>query len=416
MKPNNLKSSMIKYILFTGLLAILTIQSYSQITFENGYFANESGQRINCLIKNNDWKNNPIEFEYQLSADDPIQTADIQNIKEFGINGVSKYVRAIVKIDKSGDDLNNMSSERNPVFQEDSLFLKVLIDGKTSLFFYEEGNLTRFFYKTNDSEIQQLVYKRYLLNNKIAQNNQFKQQIFIDLKCQSITEKNVENIDYNKKDLTKLFARYNECINSEYIDYTFMQKKDLFNLSIRPGVNNSSLSIENVQSDTRNTDFGNNLNFRLGIELEFILPYNKNKWGIIIEPTYQYFKSEKRTETKNVSGGILISEVNYQSIELPVGIRHYFFLNDNSKIFADFSYVFDFSNNSEIKFTRSNGTMYNTLEVKPRRNLALGIGYKLKDKYSIGMRYQTGREILGSYLYWNSSYKTLSVIFGYSLF
>lgn len=406
-----------KYILFTALLTTLSIISYSQIVFETGYFVNESNHKINCLIKNIDWKSNPSEFEYKLSPDKSIQTAGTQTIKEFGIIGVCKYIRAKVKIDRSGDKLNNMSSERNPVFQEEWLFLNVLIEGKASLFIYKDGNLTRFFYSTNDSAISQLVYKRYLTDkSNIAQNNLFRQQLFIDLKCQGITLKDVEHVKYYKKDLGKFFVNYNECTNSDFFNYVPIQRKDLFNLSIRPGLNFSNLSITNSISDSKNTEFGSELSFRFGIEAEFILPFNKNKWSIILEPTYQYFKSEKTTEVSNVQNGILVAKINYRSIELPVGVRHYFFFNDKSKLFLNVSYIFDFSINSNIEFTRSDGSLFKTLNIVTRRNIALGVGYKYKDKYGLEIRYQTGREILGEYMYWNSTYRTLSIIFGYSLF
>ncbi|MFB1040707.1 MAG: tRNA modification GTPase, partial [Polaribacter sp.] len=59
---------------------------------------------------------------------------------------------------------------------------------------------------------------------------------------------------------------------------------------------------------------------------------------------------------------------------------------------------------------------YNSLDVKSRNNLAFGIGYKLNDKYGLEMRYQTSREILSDFVFWNSNYNTLSIIFGYSFF
>jgi len=405
-----------KQTLFLALSVILSIKSFSQIIFENGYFINDSNQKIECLIKNIDWENNPTEFEYMLSQDKIAQKESVETVKEFGINGVSKYIRTTVKIDRSSDEINNMSSEKNPNFQEEQLFLKVLIEGKASLFLYKDGNLTKFFYNLNDSEIKQLVYKCYLIHNYIAHNNYFKQQLFIDLKCQAIILNDVEHLKYTKKDLERFFIKYNECNSSSYINYESEQKKDFFNLSFRPGLNYSNLAIQNSISDSRDIDFDNKFSFRFGIEAEYILPFNKNKWGIIIEPTYQYYKSEKTTETNNISGGILVSKVNYQSIELPIGVRHYFFFNDKSKIFADISYIFDSSTNSLIMFTRIDGSILNSLEVKSRTNLGLGIGYKYKDKYSLGIRYQTSREILGDYLLWNSSYKTFSIIFGYSLF
>lgn len=228
-----------------------------------------------------------------------------------------------------------------------------------------------------------------------------------------ITLNYVKNINYNKKDLEKLFIDYNECSNSGYINYEFKQKKDFYKLSVRPGINISNLEFDFGYIDI---DLGNKLNLRFGIESEFILPFNKNKWGIIIEPTYQYYKSDKTTETNNVSGGIIVTEVNYQSIELPIGVRHYFFLNDKSKVYANISYIFDYNKTSKIKLTRKDGTIINSLEIKSRRNLGLEIGYKFKDKYSVGMKYQTGRDILGNYLNLTSNYSTFSIIFGFKLF
>lgn len=119
-----------KQIFFLCLSMLLSINSFSQIIFENGYFINDSNQKIECIIKNIDWKNNPTMFEYKLSQDAITQNASIEDVREFAISGVSKYIRAKVKIDKSSDGLGEMSSERNPIYQEESLFLKVLVEGR----------------------------------------------------------------------------------------------------------------------------------------------------------------------------------------------------------------------------------------------------------------------------------------------
>ena len=405
-----------KQLLVIALITISSIESYSQIIFENGYFINESNKKIECLIKNIDWKNNPTEFKYKLSQNDTVQKATIQTVKEFGINNVSKYIRAKTNIDRSSDQLGKMSSERNPNFQEELLFLKVLIEGQASLFLYIDGNFTRFFYKLNDSEINQLVYKRYLVDNKISNNDYFKQQLFLQLKCEGIQQNDLVHLRYNRQDLEGLFIKYHECANSYYIYFEPKQKKDLFNLNIRLGLKYSSLEIQNSPTGSRDTDFGNSIGIRFGIETEFILPFNKNKLSIIIEPTYQDYKSEQSEETSSVSGGILVSKVDYKSIELPVGVRRYLYLNGKSKLFTNISYVFDFSINSSIKFLRNDNTLLSELEIKSRGNLALGIGYKYKNRYSIEIRYNTNRDILSDYLYWSSNYNGLNIIFGLSMF
>ncbi len=198
-----------KQLLLIALFTILCAESYSQIIFENGYFIDESNNKIECLIKNVDWKNNPTEFEYKFSQNDTVHKATFKTVKEFGIYNVSKYIRAKTNIDKSSEQIDKMSSERNPNFQEELLFLKVLIEGKASLFLYIDGNLTRFFYKLNDSEIQQLVYKRYLIDDTILENNSFKQELFLKLKCEEIVLNDIKNLRYSNRDLEKLFIKYN---------------------------------------------------------------------------------------------------------------------------------------------------------------------------------------------------------------
>lgn len=250
-----------KYFLLTFIVAI-GIKSYSQ-AFEHGYFINNSDQTTTCLIKTN-WINNPTVIEYKLSPDANTQKADIETLKEFGIKGAVKYVRAVVQIDKASNQMSSMTTSKDVVFKEEKIFLKVLIEGQASLYQYIDARLTRFFYSINDgAEIKQLIQKDYLADNNIVkQNNYFRQQLFSDLSCQSITVLDIEKLMYKKKDLEPLFKSYNECVSSNYVAYKneYKSKKsffDYFNLSIKPGVNYSSLSLKTYDNEMLNTDFEN---------------------------------------------------------------------------------------------------------------------------------------------------------------
>ncbi|MBN1326172.1 PorT family protein [Candidatus Falkowbacteria bacterium] len=402
------------------LILISCLESFSQIVFENGYFIDESNKKTECLIKNVDWDNNPTKFNYKLPQNDEVQIATIQSVKEFGVNNFPKYIRAKVEIDRSDNDYENLSFQRDPEFHEEILFLKVLIEGSASLYYYKERDLIRFFYSVSDSEITQLVYKQYYLSNVnngienklssfITENNYFKQQLFLTFKCHELGVNDFENIEYEKMDLERIFVKYNECTDPNYTNYQPKQKKDLFNLSIRPGINYSSLEV--YSSGYYHADFGSKVGFRLGIEVESIMPFNKNKWSLFVEPNYQYFKSE----TSIRSNGSLYSEVDYKSIELPVGIRHYSFLNENSKLFINVACVFDIPFSSSINF-KSNGYLVDSPKIQSELRLALGLGYKYKDKYILEMRYFTDGGIAAPYQDATSSYKCFSVIMGVTLF
>ena len=91
------------------IIVAFSLKGYSQIIFEKGYFVNNSNEKIECLIKNNDWKNNPETFEYKLAENSEPVIADLKSAKEFGIYSISKYVRSLVKLDKSSENLDDMT-------------------------------------------------------------------------------------------------------------------------------------------------------------------------------------------------------------------------------------------------------------------------------------------------------------------
>jgi len=401
--------------LFFFFLFISILNCFSQISFEKGYFINNSGQKIECSIKNLDWKRNPKEFEYKSSEEDNNIKANILSVKEFGIYNVSKYLRSTVNIDRSSKVLGQMTRIKEPIFKEEQLFLKVLVEGKASLFKYVDGNLVRFFYKVDDSIIDQLIFKKYITkDNQVVTNVIFRQQLLNDLKCGVVNIDDFHKINYNDNRLIDFFIKYNQCSNSEYKSFENKNKEDHFNLSLKVGLNDSSLDIKSFRSAfaNRDTDFGSQTGFKIGLELEYILPFNKNKWSIYLEPTYQKYEAEK--ELLNIpTATIPIDDkitVNYTSVELPIGVRHYMFLNNNSKLFINAALIFDLSS-SKFDFER-----LPDLEIRGDNNLTFGLGYKFKDRYSLEFRHATTRDLLSVQSAWSAGYKTSSIIFGYTIF
>jgi len=401
------------------IVILLSLNCFAQISFEKGYYIDNTGQKIDCLIKNIDWKNNPIEFDYKLSENSEQKKATITIVKEFGIYNVSKYVRSKVNIDRSSKILGEMSTNKNPNFKQEQLFLKVLIEGKASLYGYTDKNLRRYFYTTETTKISQLIFKKFKnRGGREFENNEFKQQLWNDLKCQDFSIKNIEKIDYNKSELTQFFTKYNNCNNSKSTNYNKKQKKDLFNLSIRPGLNSSSLNIDDRDTRFRNIDyninFGNQTNVRLGLEAEFILPFNKNKWAIIIEPTFQQFKSERTVTGTTFPVGTPFErtiKVDYSSLEIPFGVRHYIFLSDKSKLFINGLILFDIDFKSIVDFE-----VIQDLDIKSSNSIVLGFGYNYGNRYNIECRFATSRDLLSTNSAWSSDYQSLSFIIGYTLF
>ena len=401
------------------LLIILLLQAgacIAQISFQAGHYIAEDDKQLNGLIKNQDWRFNPSYIEFKPSGESETSQVDIEEIREFVIYDASKYIKSNVRIDRSSPLIKRLSDTRQAEFTNEQLLLKVLIEGDASLYEYRDKNITRFFYKKGKSNIEQLVYKKYKTReNNIGVNNRYKQQIENDLECRKKNLCDLSKLEYRRKRLIRHFVEYNECVRADYVNYAQAKNTDFINLSLRPRIRNSSLYIDKTSSPDYSSDVGSELSLGFGIEIECPLPFNNRKWAILIEGVYQKYKSEHLAEgIQNVSGGKLISIVDYESIEIPVGFRHYFFLSPSARAFLNASYTFDVNFPSTIVYNRADNSNFRTLDINSLYNLAFGAGYKL-NKLSLELRYQMNRELLNFAVISSTNYNTLELIFGYEI-
>lgn len=383
-----------------------------QISFDKGYFIDNAGTRTECLIKNLDWKNNPVKFEYRTSPSGAIKTKSIENIQEFGVGtNILKFQKYQVQIDRSSNVAEELSTERAAIFQEETLLLKVIVEGAASLYRYDDGNLSRFFYTVDGSEMTQLVYKRYLVDEKTAsKNNRYRQQLANDLKCGTNTS--IARLTYEQNQLAKFFIKYNKCKGATYVEYDKRTKREAFNLILKPGLNARGLHIDKDFFGQQNVDFGNQLSFRMGIGAEFIMGFNRNKWSILFEPTYNSFQAKEEYTLSFITNPVEeTAEVTYRSIEFPVGIRYYIFLNKQTKVFVNGFFVFDVPLKTDIVYDQNPDVISDFTSA----NAAFGAGFSF-NRLSAEIRYSTKRNIIVDFSNLDSNYNGFSFILGFELF
>lgn len=418
-----------------NLLTIVFILCFSfskaQINFEKGYFISNSGIKTQCLIKNIDWKDNPTQFEYKINQNDTeIKTESIASVTEFGIDNTSKFKRYKVNIERSGNDLKDISDTKKPKWSEETLFLKVLIEGDATLFSYSDNSIYKYFLETKNSPIEQLIRIKYIsyennpgetfFDDSIRENNHFRQQLYINLKCDAVTLKDVENTKYDKSSLMSIFEKYNSCMGSDSAEnFKVKTQKETVIIRITPSINFiTPLKIQdpNPYYNT-STSMDGKAVFKIGAEFEYILPFNNNIWSIFINPAYQKYGVEK-TYVKNDGFGSQGADVtynvvvDYSSVEIPMGIRRYFFLKNNGKIFINAAYINNSIGNTKINI--NNGKKI--LESGSSSNFAFGVGGNFKNKFSVELRYNSSINLLRDYYQWKATYSSIGLIFGYRIF
>lgn len=409
-----------------SVFAFLSITSiYAQVKYEKGYVINNDNVKTEVLIKNKGWVSNPDKFSYKKDDTSQESTGTTSDVKEFGIYSDAKYVTYNGDIDYSSDDIANLTNSKEPKLVKSSVFLKEVTFGNKKLYAYK-GYITRYFYSDSDSVIQPLIYKKYFLDSNkslIATNDGYLNQLKTLFADDPTTVSKVNRTQYTISSLTRIFNDYNSKIagNSGIQSDTvvFSKKKELkFNLNIRPGVNfYAPLKLE--ESFPSPELASSKTNFRIGVEAELILPFNRNKWSVILEPTFSQY-SNKKTTIRTNDNLYNITMDKYSYISIPIGVRHYMFLSDKSKIFINASInVFNIRTSSPSAIELDyDGHVFDKLELASTqsfRNSSLGVGYTYNNKYSLEARFNNRSNILDKDLP-HADIKSFSLIFGYNIF
>lgn len=404
-----------KYLCLATLFCCLCANA--QVKFENGFYVDNSGIKYNVLIQNSDPKDNPTSIKFKNNPDSEVKTVPIDKVQEFQVSD-NYFIRAEVNIDRTPGDLRSLSNDPAPKFTKETLFLKMLLDGKADLFIYTDGSLRRYFYRLDEGAIEQLVYLSYLkAPNSVAVNRRYQQQLFNDLQCERIKTNRFSTLEHKTEDLLDLFKDYNTCKNEEYETFLGPQVKGGLNFRIKTGAGLSSLDLKKNMAH-KGFYFENALEPRIGVELEYVLPFNRNKWGVLAEATYRRSSYEEAFQT--IYSGRFTFE--YNSLEFFGGLRHYMFLQEKSKIFVNGGLVLDKPINSEATILETSRALDPTVQdFELSFSGAIGIGYEFSDKFSAEVRY-TSREIYGrNFLEGNydltidSKYSSVSFILGYNI-
>src|SRR5690606_23537770 len=176
------------------------------------------------------------------------------------------------------------------------------------------------------------------------ENNKFRRQLTDILNPNEKLSDRIRNAKYKKNDFIKVFKEYYTNQNKEFssIEETSSNNKFKFNLGARVGYRMGDFTSDSYYSD-KQTEGGKysmeTSNVSFGLEFEIIFPFNNGKWSAFIEPTYQSLKQNKIVEYKTMYSYLGDEiELKYNSIEIPIGIRHYMFLAKDVSLFLNLGY------------------------------------------------------------------------------
>ncbi len=394
------------------LLTILSSCCFAQAKFEQGYFIDDEGTRTDCLIRLPERDRNPITFSYRINHEAIALELDIEQSQEFAIGDHTKFTRNTVAIDVSGDDMDRLSLQALPEFSRQQVFLRVLLEGETNLYSYSNGSIRRFFYQRPGDEVAPLVYKRFRnASGGTSTNASFRKDLWNSLQCECISLEEISAVRYLQSDLLDVFARFHDCSDLPILVYK-RERRGKFKLNLRTGIDQSHTTVMDERFFTNRIDFPRKINPRIGLEAEYFLPIMNDQWSVFMEPTFRNY--DHIVELVFHEGTPIersrVNRLKYRSIQVPIGFRYRYRLAPKHQFFADLAFFLESSGSS---FLRLEGV--NTISLHTGNDVALGIGYQYKSRWTTQFRYYVGRRILLDTSVWFADFKTISLIIGYSI-
>lgn len=401
-------------------LLFFTSFMVAQNKYLKGYYILNDGTKVDCFIKNYDWKNSPTIIETKQTLDSQNKDIDIEVCKEFSIENESKYTRHSVDIDISpSGDFTRLTNSKEPNFKNFKVFLKVLVEGKYSLYHFENEDISdRFFYKVGDSEIKQLIYKKYINSESgetnLYTNESYKSELDRTINCTDNLSLKTSTLEYRKDNLSDFFIKANAC--NGITNNNLVSKNNSVKVNFKPvvGINNSVLSIYKKYGNIAGSyDLSNEISLSFGGEVEFILPFNNKNWSFYIQPTYNSYEGSVTLYYPQYLNPYYDVSTKLKYFNVPIAGRRYFHFSTLSKLFLNLGINLTFiSDDSMLKAQSQNSTFYGG----NRFNFIYGIGYQYNKvsieivQYSdLKISPQNNKDI-------SDTFKNMSLNLKYSLF
>lgn len=420
------RKTLVKTVIMKNILSLLVFiaffTSYAQVSFEPGIIIDKAGSATSCLIENKDWFFTPSSVRYKLNENSEIKTITASTVKSFQIGENVSYIAANIDVNASPTKDLNLDYFPEPTLRTKTIFLKELVSGAALLYQYRENLITQYFYKTADSDLTPLIYKRYYKQDeddkgirRIIENEDYKNVLFQNLKCDDISLSDVRSLRYDEKSLKRFFSDYNFCKTGVRNTENTSKSKGKFNLRAKVGAGFNQLDISfsptGFDTDLRSIDLTNETSIRIGAEIEYVLGINKNKWALFFEPSYQSYKSEGVIVSQNtVTTTQVNASADYSVIEFPFGIRHYMYINDTSRLFLNGAFVISNDLSDVIDYSPDR---FLDLEIRTQLTYYFGLGYDFNSTFSIEARYYVPREILGNFISTRGTFNSAGIILGY---
>lgn len=319
-----------KHIIIThilgAMLMICSLPVAAQKNFTAGFVVLNSGDTLEGLIKNEDWKVNPDYISFKSSSDQKAVKYTPHDIRMFRFSNGPWYVSYQGWL--SGSSLNGSQLNYNPqpIAIRDTLFLRVLVAGKSNLLYaLDRSGRPHYFMQQNIDSITELQYHKYLSQEsgmQVKTITGFRDQLSAMVAdCPTLADEFIGlPLSYDRDDLMMLFRKYNDC-HEQGVTYLEPNEKWDLDFSIAGGIYSSQLNFSGTGTSFEETlDMDKASSWMAGLGLNVTIPRTRQHFSLNGLLFYKGYEAYGNT-TKNLNDPEDAAYMNFQYLKLATTFR-----------------------------------------------------------------------------------------------
>jgi hypothetical protein len=399
-----------RYIAVLLLCSVHTSYLGAQKLYLEGIITDNENQTRHGLIDYRDWNYNPEIIRFIPGANDTPLTFSPSTIKFFSVNN-ENYISAVVTVERTPAGMDELLIDGRRKLAEDNVFLKVLLEGETDLYYLNERQSGRHFYirKNDGSDIIELAQYNAVADiegrKKLVTRDEYKDQLKNLMGDCPMLVPLVHLADYTAEDLTELVREYNKCMGQEP-DYIAELPSVEYQLRISAGI--SAFKLDFFGSGSRDlaaAGFPVTYKPAAAVGLDIIFPVARKAFSVYNELGFQQWEVHDDVlwyENENEYDEIEISLGGHNIRLLSVFMYTYPARKIKPYVYAGLVNVFNtITRNNKITVAHFYTTETESTGValpdyrRYTQSLAAGLGLKYKNA-GIDLRYERGNDITRS--------------------
>ncbi|PKP40894.1 MAG: hypothetical protein CVT93_10225 [Bacteroidetes bacterium HGW-Bacteroidetes-10] len=320
-------SRVLRLILFLPVLFFFNL-SDAQDLFQPGIVYGTKGDTLRGMINYYGWTNPRPRISFVENGKDSAVVLTPNAIRGFETGG-NKYRSAAVKTEMTLNNIELLVSNPNLRLANDTVFLRLIVQGEKSLWFFRNKVHNDQFYIDENGSQTLLIYKKYIKEsahntNTVGENKGYLNQLrhyFSD--CESL-DNQLKNTKYSESSLVELYDKYYKCTGAEKV-YTTKREKIVYEKGVLAGLSLTELKENYLQNF--GLAFKPSIMPSAGLYLNIIFPETRGRISAYNELLFTNFnnKSEALSEPD------YIYNLSLTYLKLNILFR-YTFKNKESKV------------------------------------------------------------------------------------